>query len=67
MSVSRNRKVPPEKWRTDVRFARISYTEDGGAVCTCRWTARRATRTKVLEDSIDRHLLKRHGGMGFRL
>lgn len=67
MSVSRNRKVPPEKWRTDVRLARVSYTEGGGAVCTCSWTAQPARRTKVLEDRIDRHLTKRHGGMGFRL
>lgn len=52
----------------EVRVARISYTEDGhGAVCSCGGWAYWHRRTKVMEDAIDKHLLRKHGGRGFRL
>lgn len=53
----------PKKTK-EVRMARISYHEDG-AVCSCGWVVRHL-REKVVEDSIDRHLAKKHKGRGFR-
>ena len=57
--------IPPDKWKSP-RIARISYSENGGASCSCGWSTRNV-REKVREDSIDRHLNKRHQGKGFRL
>lgn len=49
----------------EVGLARITYS--GSAVgCSCGWV-RAHPREKVLEDSIDRHLSKKHGGRGIRL
>lgn len=50
-----------------IGLARISYAEDGSASCSCGGWARWHPRREVLENSIDRHLAKRHGGRGFRL
>lgn len=59
------KRAVPEKW-VDVRLARVTYT-DYGAVCNCGWAYSKARRMKTLDDAIDRHLNKRHGGMGIRL
>jgi hypothetical protein len=53
--------------RVEVRLARISYSDDGRvAACSCGkpFTQR---REKVREDAIDRHLMEKHDGRGFRL
>lgn len=55
----------PEEWK-DVPLAVITYG-GLGAQCSCGWVSRQARRIKVLEDMIDRHLTKRHGGRGIRL
>ncbi len=69
MTVSGNReaprKVPPHQWQ-DVRLAVITYS-GAGARCSCGWKSRQARRSNVLENSIDRHLAKRHEGKGIRL
>lgn len=59
------KRTKPETWRTDLRMARASYTEDG-AECSCGWVYTKARRVKVLDDAIDRHMAKRHGGLGIR-
>lgn len=59
------RKAKPHEWK-DVRLAVISYS-GLGAQCSCGWVSRQARRLRVLEDSIDRHLAKRHQGKGIRL
>lgn len=61
--MSRERKTKPEDW-TEVRLARISYS-GASAACSCGWSVSHA-REKVREDSIDRHLDKRHNGRGIR-
>lgn len=50
----------------DVRIARITYFGDTRAECSCGWSTG-SIRKKVLDDKIDRHLRKRHGGRGIRL
>ena len=49
----------------EVGLAVISYENDW-AICNCGW-AFGATREKVREDAIDRHLNKKHQGRGIRL
>lgn len=56
--------LKPAKTR-EVGLARISY-RDGAAYCSCLWAARHP-REKVLEDMIDKHLARKHGGRGIRL
>lgn len=46
------------------RLARIKYATDG-ASCSCGWVTVHQ-REKIVEDRIDRHLAKAHGGRGFR-
>jgi hypothetical protein len=46
-------------------LARIHY-DSGKAACSCGWGAT-ALRSKVLEDKIDRHIDRKHNGMGIRL
>lgn len=62
--VSRNAKVPPHKWKDGLRLA-VVQTQGRAALCSCGW-AYGHDREKVREDAIDRHLNKRHGGMGIR-
>lgn len=50
----------------EVGLARITYYGDTRVVCSCGWSAGHV-RAKVLEDSIDRHLGKKHDGRGIRL
>lgn len=59
---------PPQRATstTEVGLARIVYPEPGVALCTCSWQGTHV-RAKVLEDMIDRHLNKKHGGRGIRL
>lgn len=52
--------------RKGVRIARISYTEDGYAKCSCGQPFKQP-REKPREDAIDKHLNRKHGGRGFRL
>lgn len=61
--VSRNSKIPPENWSSP-KVAQISYTNTG-ASCSCGWSYGHH-RLKVVDDAIDRHLAKRHGGVGIR-
>lgn len=51
----------------EVRVAVISYQSDGSVVCSCGGWTYRHIRRKVTEDAIDKHITKRHNGMGFRL
>ena len=44
----------------------VSYRAADAVRCNCGWTNHHG-REKVLEDSIDRHIRKRHGGQGFRM
>lgn len=60
------KRIKPEQFK-QVGLARISYNDQGRAVCSCGWESTGHIRPKVLEDLIDRHLLKRHGGRGIRL
>lgn len=48
------------------RLALIKYTSEG-PTCTCGWRPRPASRLKVQEDRIDRHIAKVHSGRGVRL
>ncbi len=50
----------------EVRVAVISRTDSGAVVCSCGWRHSMA-RLKVLDDAVDRHVEKRHGGQGLRL
>lgn len=50
-----------------VGLARITYVSDNTAECSCGGWAASHPRRKVLEDAIDRHLNKKHGGRGIRL
>lgn len=52
-----------------VGLARITYhgaLDRESAVCSCGWSASHI-RLKVLDDSIDRHLDRKHEGRGIRL
>jgi hypothetical protein len=59
------KRIKPSEFK-EVGLAVVHYTESGAASCSCGWRHNMA-RTKVLEDAIDRHLTKRHGGRGIRL
>lgn len=55
--------------RVEVGIAVISYGEAEGrkfASCSCGQPFTQP-REKVREDAIDRHVSKRHGGMGIRI
>jgi len=56
----------PEKFR-EVGLARVTYEGDGRVVCSCGGWAYSHVRAKVLEDAIDRHIKRKHGGRGIRL
>lgn len=45
----------------------VIRTEGITATCSCKGWSRTHARDKVREDSIDRHLAKRHNGRGIRL
>lgn len=52
-----------------VGLARITFGKAAGrevAECSCQWVSWH-TRLKVLEDRVDRHINKQHGGRGIRL
>lgn len=49
----------------EVGLAVISY-EGEAAACSCGWVVR-ARREKVREDSVDRHLNRKHDGRGIRI
>lgn len=51
--------------RTEVRMAVVRYGE-GYAACSCGAPFVHH-RKKVIEDMIDKHLAKKHGGRGIRL
>lgn len=57
-------KTDPADWKP-VGLARISYGDNGSAMCSCGWSFFHI-RAKVLEDGVDRHLAKRHGSRGLR-
>lgn len=50
-----------------VGMAIISYVGPGAAACSCEGWTYRHQREKVLEDAIDKHLNKKHGGFGIRM
>lgn len=60
----RHRKAKPAQWK-DVGMAMVRYSA-GGVSCNCGWDYPRK-REKVMEDAIDRHFARRHGGRGLRL
>ena len=62
--VSRNRKM--NKSVKEVGLAVIKYESTAVASCSCGVLIVHQ-RSKILEDRIDRHLLKRHNGQGIRL
>lgn len=63
--VSGNTKITPEQW-TSPLMPLIKY-EPNVVTCSCGWSRPRRGRDKVIEDSIDRHLSKRHHGRGMRM
>ena len=54
----------PKNYR-QVGMAVVSYS-GANAVCSCGWSTHHM-RAAVREDSIDRHLTKRHEGRGIRI
>lgn len=71
--VSGNRPPPQDrlpKHRAEskpVGLARVTYISETSAVCSCGWAGSARARPKVVEDMIDRHLVKKHNGRGIRL
>lgn len=63
--MSFQKRAKPEQFK-EVGLAIVKY--DGlSASCSCDWVYLNASRQKVLDDAIDRHLNKRHNGRGIRL
>lgn len=58
------KRLTPAQWKPQ-SLARIS-TSEYGSVCSCGW-ATKHPREKVREDSVDRHVAKRHNGKAIRL
>lgn len=59
--------VSPTQRVNTGRLPIIRYTDDGvGATCSCMWVGTHS-RSKVLEDKIDKHLIEKHAGRGIRL
>lgn len=48
-------------------MAVITYPHAGMAVCSCGAWAYKHPREKVLEDAIDKHTARKHGGLGIRM
>lgn len=51
----------------DLGMAVITYPRAGMAVCSCGTWAYKHPREKVLEDAIDKHTERKHGGLGIRM
>lgn len=64
VTLDHRRKPTPQP--KPVGLARVTYLSDTQVQCSCGWPASHA-RPKVLEDRIDAHLNKKHGGRGIRL
>lgn len=50
-----------------VGLAVVSYVSATVAACSCEGWVGAYHREKLLEDAIDRHINKKHGGRGIRL
>lgn len=62
----KDRQAPLAQPSTEVGLARISQDERGAVACSCGWLKIHA-RQKVREDAAERHLNRKHGGMGIWL
>lgn len=60
------KRVRPEDAKP-VRIAVATYQEDGSVACSCGGWTYFHPRNKIVENAIDRHFAKRHGGQGIRL